>query len=269
MKSEEWLPSVDEPAEQRWIGSRDLTRWRSGLGRALVRLAVRTTRVLDSHTVMLVTAVIGAVVIGSMAVASGEVYESVVEGDDLAVVDQPILAAAVASRTPGSARLVTMFTDLGGTVGMPIIAVLATVLLVYLRRTWTPLVVVGLAAGGSLLFTVVGKQLVGRTRPPLMDAVPPYESSPSFPSGHTLNSTVIAAALAYLALPLLRRLATRIVVVGLAVAWAVTMGLSRVWLGHHWFTDVVVGWTMGLAWIGVIITAHRLYLTLHHRPRVD
>jgi undecaprenyl-diphosphatase len=47
------------------------------------------------------------------------------------------------------------------------------------------------------------------------------------------------------------------------------MGLSRVWLGHHWFTDVAVGWTMGLAWIGVIITAHRLYLTLHHRPRGD
>ena len=108
----------------------------------------------------------------------------------------------------------------------------------------------------------VGKQLVGRARPPLEYAVPPYETSPSFPSSHTLNSTVIASLVAYLLLHLTSLIA-RIMSVVLAVAWFVAMGLSRVFLGYHWLTDVLVGWTLGLAWVAVVITCHRLYLTVH------
>jgi undecaprenyl-diphosphatase len=42
------------------------------------------------------------------------------------------------------------------------------------------------------------------------------------------------------------------------------MGLTRVYLGHHWLTDVLVAWLLALAWLAVVITAHRLYLTTRH-----
>jgi membrane-associated phospholipid phosphatase len=46
-----------------------------------------------------------------------------------------------------------------------------------------------------------------------------------------------------------------------ATVLAIAMGLSRVYLGHHWLTDVLVGWTLGAAWLAVIITCHRLALS--------
>ncbi len=120
---------------------------------------------------------------------------------------------------------------------------------------------------GSLSMTLVGKAVVGRLRPPQVDAVPPFESSPSFPSGHALNSTTIAGMIAYLLLLHLRRRAGRVLTVVLAAAWAVSIGLSRVFLGHHWLTDVMVGWALGAAWLAVVVTAHRIFLTVRHaRP---
>jgi undecaprenyl-diphosphatase len=57
-------------------------------------------------------------------------------------------------------------------------------------------------------------------------------------------------------------LVARILSVVLAGVWFVAMGLSRVFLGYHWLTDVLVGWALGLAWVAVVITCHRLYLTV-------
>ena len=57
----------------------------------------------------------------------------------------------------------------------------------------------------------------------------------------------------------------RALTVSLASAFAVLMGLSRVYLGHHWLTDVLVAWSLALAWLAVVITAHRLFLTVRRR----
>jgi undecaprenyl-diphosphatase len=110
--------------------------------------------------------------------------------------------------------------------------------------------------------TIAGKRLIGRARPELADAVPPYEYSASFPSGHALNSVVIAGIVAYLIMLRLKTPRSRVLTAALAAVFALSMGLSRVYLGHHWLTDVIAAWALGLAWLALVITAHRLYLTV-------
>lgn len=192
--------------------------------------------------------------------ASAEIYEGVVEQDGVAHLDRPVLDWVVERRTPTLDAWVTRYTDLGSTAFMAPIVVLAALLLCWWWRRWTPAWLLAVAATGSVLMTVVGKEMVDRVRPPHSLAVAPFETSPAFPSGHTLNSWVLFILVAYLVALRSRGRALAIGAPVVAVLLAVMMGLSRVYLGHHWLTDVMVGWTLGSAWVAVIITGHRLAL---------
>lgn len=212
------------------------------------------------------TGVVGGAVFAGLVAGSAEVYEAVTDTNGVAGLDRPVLNAMIPLRTPFLDGFVTGFTNLGDTLGMVVIGLLLTGALFYRYRRRTIWVMVLVAAAGSVTFTIVGKALVGRVRPPLELAVPPYEESFSFPSGHTLNSTVIAGMLAYLTVWLAARAWARVAAVVAAVAWAVAIGLSRVFLGHHWLTDVVFGWLFGLAWLALLITVHRVLLQRRIAP---
>jgi undecaprenyl-diphosphatase len=189
-----------------------------------------------------------------------KIYDAVAESDGVAGLDRPVLDAAIALRTPASDAWVTAFTNLGRTLPMVVVAGLLTLALFLTVRRRTIWVLMLVAAAGSVTFTLVGKAIVGRSRPPIEQAVPPYEDSFSFPSGHALNSTVVAGMLAYLVVWLAARAWVRWLAVAAALLWAVAMGLSRVFLGHHWLTDVMFAWLFGLAWLALLITVHRLLL---------
>ena len=256
---------TDDTRDEERIGDRDLTRWPTRLGRGLVRLAVELAKRVSAHAVLFITAAIGCALVIALTAAGAEIYESVEDGEGMAGFDRPVLDGALGLRSATADRVITWFTNLGGAVGMTIIAAAITLAMVLRWRSRTPLVLMVIAVAGSLAMTVIGKAVVGRIRPPTSDAVPPFETSPSFPSGHALNSTVIAGLVAYLLLRRLTSRVARVVTVVLAAAWAVGIGLSRVFLGHHWLTDVMFGWTLGLAWLALVITAHRLYLTVRRR----
>jgi len=235
---------LNQPATEYFVGGRDLTRW-SRLGGWFVAVVLHLSSYVSANTVLVVTSAIGAGVVTLLTWASAEVYEDVKASDGLSNLDVPVLNLAVSLRTPQNVAVVQFFTDLGGALELTIITVVIVTLMVVRWRSWTPPVLMAIGASGSMLMTVVGKQLVGRARPPLEYAVPPYETSPSFPSGHTLNSTVIAGLLAYLLLLHLRSLIARMLSVVLAVSWFVAMGLSRVFLGYHWLTDVLAAGLSG------------------------
>jgi membrane-associated phospholipid phosphatase len=255
-------PLADDTRDEESIGRRDLTHWPTAAGRALVHLVGRLAAGVSAHTVLYTTLLVGLVTVMGFAAGGAAIYDAVAENDGISRLDQPALDTAIALRTPTNTEWATAFTHLGGPIGMTVIASIITVAMVWRWRSRTPLILMLIATAGSLLMTNIGKVIVGRARPPLSEAVPPYEYAFSFPSGHTLNSTVIAGVVAYLLLRRLRTPWARALTVGLAVVWALVMGLSRIFLGHHWLTDVAFAWLLGSAWLALIITAHRLFLTV-------
>lgn len=262
-------PEVGVPGEvqqDRFVGGNDLTRWNTRLGRFLAFVVGNVSRILGPHAALILTLAIGAALAVSLTAVFAQVYEAVVDADGVAGLDHPVLAAAKTVRSPALDVVATAYTDIGGTIGMPILALIVTMVLAVRRRSWTPVILIVIAAAGSLLMTIAGKSLIGRTRPQLADAVPPFEYSASFPSGHSLNSVVIAGIVAYLIILRLQSPRARVITALLAGLFALTIGLSRVYLGHHWLTDVLAAWALGAAWLALVITAHRLYLTArtHH-----
>jgi undecaprenyl-diphosphatase len=217
---------------------------------------------------LIVTAAAGAAIITGLTAASAAVYDAVAEKDGVTGFDRPTLELAMRLRTPLSDRVITIFTEIGSPRNMAILAGCVTLVMAWRWRSAMPMILMAVAVAGSLTFSIVGKQIVRRGRPPLVDAVPPYEYAFSFPSGHTLNSTVIAGMVAYLVARRLSSRAGQVLCVVAATMWAVAMGLSRVFLGHHWLTDVAFSWLLGLAWLALLITMHRLYLVVRPTSRL-
>lgn len=261
-----------EVQQDRYVAGQDLTRWKTPVGRFMAAAAQRITTFLGPYAALVITLVVGLLISIALVVTFGEVYESVTEADGVAGLDHPVLEGAKSFRSPALDMATTAYTNVGGTVGMPLIAVAIMIFLATKRKSWTPVILMLAAGLGSLLLTVLGKPLFGRSRPDLSDAIPPYEHSPSFPSGHSLNSIVIAGIVAYLVILRLESQRARILTIAIASVFALTMGLSRVYLGHHWLTDVLAAWALGIAWLSLVITAHRLYLTVrtrHHKEVVS
>ena len=201
---------LGEPATEQYVGRRDLTHWSRPV-RAFIRPILRISRTSSAWHVLLVTAAVGAGIALLLNWAAEEIYDSIKAADGLSSLDEPVLELAIRLRTPHNVALAQFITNLGGTIGLTILTIVIVVVMTVRWRSRTPVLLLSIGTAGSLLMTAVGKQLVGRARPPVADAVPPYETSPAFPSGHALNNTVVACLIAYLLLLHLTSLLCRIV----------------------------------------------------------
>lgn len=248
--------------QDRFVGGRDLTRADDRPNGVLARAVRGSSDFLGPHGALILTLLPGAAIVAGMTAVFVRVWESMVAADGVAELDHPALAAGKSLRSPAFDLFVTAYAYIGDTVGMLVLALTATIALTIKRRSWTPVILIVIAGTGSLLMTIAGKRLIGRTRPDLNDAVPPFDYSASFPSGHSLNSVVIVGIIAYLIVLRLQTTLSRWLTVSAATAFAATIGLSGVYLGHHWLTDVLAAWALGAAWLALVITSHNIYLTV-------
>lgn len=171
--------------------------------------------------------------------------------------DQSILDSAVEERTPWLIDVVTVITHSGGTVAAWIVSTVLTVALLLQDRRREAVLVAGAMLSGLAVMTAL-KNLFERQRPPLPDRLVEI-SSFSFPSGHAMMTAILAGVLVAVVLRDVLVRHVRITLVFLLVLYPLAVGLSRVYLGAHWMTDVLAGWAFGALWAAFWILLTRTW----------
>ena len=137
-------------------------------------------------------------------------------------------------------------TGLGGVTVMVLVTLVGVLAFLMHKRRWHAAILAGTVMLADLSSEGL-KLLYGRPRP---DLVPhgSYVYSASFPSGHSTLSAATFLTLATLIASLEPNRGVKIMVYLLAVALVLAIGFSRVYLGVHWPSDVLAGWSLGAAW---------------------
>ena len=142
-------------------------------------------------------------------------------------------------------------TAAGSEFSLWIAVLIGGAVLARLKRSWRPLVLLLVVLLGAVSLDRLIKMMVARARPP-MSFWATSASGWSFPSGHANESAAVSMSLAHM---VAENRSSRIKALAYAIVFAATflIGVSRVYLGVHWPTDVICGWAIGSAWSEVVL----------------
>lgn len=177
------------------------------------------------------------------------ISQDVLTHEEFALLDPRIHAWVLAHRTTVLTGFFRIVTWLGASVvTIPLLAVAGGVL-ARRRRSWAPVLDIVAVYGTAVLLHAVVGQLVHRERPPAADWVVPAHGW-AYPSGHTTQAVAAWGILALLA-AVHASPRSRLLIGAAATFTAVLVGVSRVYLGVHWLTDVLGGAAMSTAVLAV------------------
>ena len=211
-------------------------------------LARVVERLAASDAVVLVRALVAVTAIWTFIAIAGAVYF-----DRTREVDEVTMRAFRDPRDVGELRgpswlegAVRDITALGSSAVL-VLFTLAVAVFLGVRRQRHALVLVLAASLGGLLLSNGLKLLFQRPRPDLVPHLAHVDST-SFPSGHAVSSAVVYLTLGALLSQLVQERKQKAYFLGVACVLTFLVGLSRVMLGVHYPSDVLAGWSIGLAW---------------------
>ncbi len=134
----------------------------------------------------------------------------------------------------GSATVIVLFT-----------LIIAVYLLLQKKYYWLWLVLIATIGGALLVWGL--KEFIGRTRPTVVTHLL-EENSLSFPSGHSMMSAIVYLTQATLLSKIEENRKAKIYIISVALLLTFLIGISRVYIGVHYPTDVLAGWVAGISW---------------------
>lgn len=143
--------------------------------------------------------------------------------------------------------LVATLTHLGDSFVLAIISIVAVAVLIVRKEKVTAYWFLA-CASGSFIITAVSKWAFGRERPEIVEQIV-SASSASFPSGHTLRSAVVYSLIAYLLVKKLESRSINSLIITVSCIIILINGISRIYLGVHWPTDILGAWLIASFWL--------------------
>lgn len=195
----------------------------------------------------------GAVVLVGAGWLFGEIAEDVVEDASVVLLDMAIAGWFHTHAYHPLTQLMLGISLANGSVGLSVLALLLAGYFVW-KHEWYWLLGLAFAVPGGMLLNVLTKLAFHRARPHFADPLVDLATY-SFPSGHTLGATVFYGTLAAYLVMRVSSLRLRLLVVAAALAMIANVGLSRVYLGAHFLTDVLAAFAEGCAWLGLSLIA--------------
>ncbi|MBM7368106.1 phosphatase PAP2 family protein [Gordonia hydrophobica] len=179
--------------------------------------------------------------------------------------DSAVLNAVEGTRATGMARAVSVLSDLYSPMLVPVWALAAAAYLLFRdRRVHRAVTVLAAVAGAGVVAEVV-KVIVERPRPPAVDQIPAYEAAMSYPSGHVTGTAALVVSVALVGTIGASR-AARVAAVSMGVVTTAFVAWTRLYLGVHWFSDVIAGCVVGAATAVVaVVLVPRIVTTVFER----
>ena len=232
--------------------------------------ATLVRRVRNTAPLTLAMTAFGAMVAVVAALVFAAVSEDVVQTKGAATVDGSRLGWIAHHRSDALVSGSRVLND-AGAVGVVVVLAVAASAWLWWRRVPLGAALAPMSAVASAgAIAAVLKVLVDRSRPPAVYRLL-TETDPSFPSGHATGSMALGiSAAVVVAVYVLRRPLSRLVVLAIGVALPIVVGASRLELGVHWPTDVIAGLALG-ATVAFATTAACLWLAARtdSRPTSD
>ena len=198
---------------------------------------------LGSHGHLVIAAAL-AIVAGTWGFI--ELLDEVNEGDTQQFDEWMIRTLREHEGPPWLQEVGRDFTALGG-VAVLCVVTLAVAGYLLLRKRYHAMWLVLAATGGGLVLSTALKYFIARDRPALVEHKSTVYTS-SFPSGHSMMAAVVYLTLGSLLARIMPGRLLKVYLLFLAMALTLLVGVSRVYLGVHWPTDVLAGWCGGLVW---------------------
>jgi undecaprenyl-diphosphatase len=213
------------------------------------------------------------IILGCLAVAGFIWIAIVVARGAVLPLDAAGLRWARSTRSPQAIAAALEITALGSLPTILLVLLLATIFFANRRSgAWqtnglpprgNPALLLWLAAIGGAALNIVLKSYFARPRPPITTAV--HAGFFAFPSGHAMSSMVVYGTLAYLIARDTPGATTRALTISFAVVVILVIGLSRIYLGVHYATDVLGGYLAGFAWADLCVLLYEAGRWRRHR----
>ena len=195
---------------------------------------------------------IGLLVLIMGAWGFSEIAEEIGPDQDWHAFDQRVISWFAAEARPWLTTAAHAITFCGS-VGFLATVSLAFAIYFFIRRAWNRLLELAVTMLGGSLLNILLKHFFQRQRPVLENPLVTL-SSYGFPSGHTMGATLLYGLLALIACRFIRTTSGRASAGMLAVIAIGLIGLTRIYLGAHYLTDVLAAIAAGSAWLAVCWT---------------